>query len=194
MFECKNLLLSATVRRCSLVLIALWACTFRPSIAQDTVTCENELQQAEAEYIEGSFDEAIRTVLECLESPNVETSQQVEAYRLLALALIRQDELPEARAAIVELLDVNPEYEPDPIADPPAYTALVDIVKQQVQPVAEETVEPPPEESWFRSNLRWLVSGGAVVVGSVLAIVLSQGGGDEPPSGSPSLPPPPDVP
>lgn len=104
--------------------------------------------------------------------------------------MIRKDELAEARAAIVQLFDIYPEYEPDPIIDPPSYTALVDIVKQQIRPVSEVD-ESPPQQSWFRTNMRWLVSGGAVVVGGVLAAVLI-GGGDG--SQSDTLPPPPAVP
>ncbi len=162
-----------------------------PAVGQNTNTCGEQLEEAETSYVEGRFDEAIRLVLRCLDRNDVETAQAIDAYRLLALALIRKDELPDARAAIVQLLDVYPEYEPDPIVDPPSFRALVDIVKQQLSPVATDTSEPPARRSWFRSNLKWILPGGAVVVGGVLAAVLAQGGG----SGGPSqLPPPPGAP
>lgn len=189
MYACNTPWLGSIAKLHLLMLIAVLACTARPGFGQAADTCDEELEEAETRYIEGQFDESIRVVLTCLNRAEIDTVHAIEGYRLLALALIRKDELPEARAAIVQLFDVYPEYEPDPVADPPAYTALVDIVKQQVLPTAEAS-EPPPQQSWFQSNLRWLLSGGAVVAGGVLAAVLMQGGD----SGSPSLPPPPAVP
>jgi len=189
MYVCKSPRLGAVAKPPLLLLIAILACTARPSLGQAENTCDEELSAAETNYIEGQFDEAIRLTLTCLNRSEIDTTHAISGYRLLALALIRKDELPEARAAIVQLFDVYPEYEPDPVTDPPSYTALVDIVRQQILPTAEAS-EPPPQRSWFRSNLRWLLSGGAVVAGGVLAAVLMQGG-DSP---SPSLPPPPPVP
>jgi len=189
MIDLRNACTGAYARLSFFAVVALLACTPRTAAAQAANVCGEVIEEAETSYVEGRFDEAIQLLLTCLDGPDVETAQAITAYRLLALALIRKDELAEARAAIVQLFDIYPEYEADPIIDPPAYTALVDIVKQQVRPVSEVD-EPPPEQSWFRSNMRWLVSGGAVVVGGVLAAVLIGGDG----SGSDTLPPPPTVP
>lgn len=178
------------VRRFLTALILLMAAV-PYATAQTTNSCDEELETAEMSYVEGRFDDAIRLLLTCLERADIETAQAIDGYRLLALALIRKDELPDARAAIVQLLDIYPEYEPDPIADPPAYTALVDIVKQQVTPATAELDEPAAQPSWFRQNLKWILPGGAVVVGGFLAAVLSGGGGG---GGATPLPPPPGAP
>lgn len=179
------------VRR-PLAVVLFLALTVPIAAAQEASTCDEELEAAESAYVEGRFDDAIQTAVSCLDRADIETAQAVEGYRLLALALIRKDELPDARAAIVRLLDVYPEYEPDPIVDPPSYTALVDIVRQQVGPQTADVSEPAAAEpSWFRQNMKWILPGGAVVFGGFLAAVLSGGNGG---GGSNTLPPPPGAP
>lgn len=174
-----------------LLTIFLLAAAAPLATAQPTNTCDEEIGAAETSYVEGRFDNAIRLLLLCLDREDIETAQAIEGYRLLALALIRKDELPDARAAIVQLLDVYPDYEPDPVTDPPSYTALVDIVKQQVAPTTAQVEEPSATPSWFRQNMKWILPGSAVVVGGFLAAVLAGGGGG---GGSNTLPPPPGPP
>jgi Tfp pilus assembly protein PilF len=55
-----------------------------------------------------------------------------QANRLLALTQLKQGDLVAARAAVLEILAVAPEYRADPVQDVPAYVSLVNVVRQQV--------------------------------------------------------------
>jgi hypothetical protein len=117
---------------------------------------------------------------------------------LLSLSHLRLNELQQARSAIVNIFGVRPEYEADPVEDPPEYVSLVSIVRRDVQPEA-----PPAEEQdddrtpFFRRTSTWLGLAGSVAVGGVVTfLTLGQGGdgGEEPPPGPGQLPPPPSTP
>lgn len=170
-------------------LAALLNVSFAPSsTAQQVRTCDELIQESDGMYRDGQFDRAVQLVNECLEKGDLSREDLVASYRLMALAYIRMDELGDARMAVLHLLNAAPEYVPDPIADPPDYTVLVEIVKREFQPPAEPTVE---RRSWFVANAAWLVSGGLAVAGGILAAVLLPKQGS--PEG-PTLPPPPGMP
>lgn len=115
--------------------------------------CEDVLAEAEQRYQEQDYGSVEPYVIECVYRPGVTERQLTEAYRLLALAYIRQDLLADAQLTIVKLFGVDYAYEPDPVADPPFYVALVSAVKDQLRveavPAAGETElstasGPPP--------------------------------------------------
>ncbi|MEM6285514.1 MAG: helix-hairpin-helix domain-containing protein [Bacteroidota bacterium] len=95
--------------------------------------CEDVLAEAEQRYLEQDFDSVEPYVIECVYRPGVTERQLQDAYRLLALAYIRQDLLADAQLTIVKLFGVDYEYEPDPVSDPPFYVALVTAVKDQLR-------------------------------------------------------------
>jgi len=177
-------------------------------LAQDT--CEQAYLTAEEQYRGGEFGLAISTLAGCIERPGtLEPEREIPVYRLLALSYIRQGDLDEAQIAILELLSRHPEYEADPVADPPAYASLVTLVRQRftaVQPPAGEaqpdTIPREPEEeperrrSFLRSPVTWLsVGGGAILTTIILVATGGGGGGNGGPGGSGgSLPTPPNLP
>jgi tetratricopeptide (TPR) repeat protein len=169
--------------------------------AQASEECRQAVAEAEVQYVEGRFDEVISTLSKCTDRDDILVVDAVAAYRLIALAYIRIGDVEEARISITELLNRQPEYEPDPVEDIPSYVALVNLVKRALlldaasPEVAEESLPADvPEErprSWFRSHAGWLVGGGSAVAVGIVAILLTGGGGESGPSalpGPPALP------
>ena len=95
--------------------------------------CPAALAEAERRYQEQDYAAVEPAVSTCIYSAEAAPAGVQEAYRLLALSLIRQGQLPEARLTVVNLLGVNYEYRPDPVYDPPSYVSLVTAVKDQLR-------------------------------------------------------------
>lgn len=120
--------------------------------AQDAPPCEALLASAEERYVQLEFAEAESLVRACLAQPTLQPAEAVASYRLLTLVFLRQDELPDAKGAVLRLLSTAPEYEPNPTKDPPDYVALVTSVKQilladrALPPPDSSLAEPPPAE------------------------------------------------
>lgn len=170
--------------------------------AQALLVCERALTAAEEQYLDAAYDEALRLVAACLNQDDIPQQQAVSAYRLLALIHLKQDALDSARAAVVNLLGIDPTYTADPINSPPAYVSLVAIVQRDLQRTAEEQgSEEPARTPFFRRTSTW-VTMSSILVGSGVATVLalgggggnSDGGGEPPSSGPDSLPIPPSTP
>ena len=174
---------------------------FGTIFAQSQNECEEELKTAQKKMETGKFDEAIDLITQCLNKDGISNETKKQAYRLLGLTYIAKDYLGEARNAVGKLLDIVPNYQPDPDQDPPSF---VDIVEEQIaersQPVKQPDVKSAAveEEKSGKSDksLWWWIGGGAVVA-LVAIIVLAAGGGDDDGGGDPpaaSLPNPPDLP
>ena len=159
-----------------------------PAGAQPADTCDEMLDDAEAAYVDARFDRTIHLVDECLRTGQAGREDYIGAYRLLALSYIRMDRLGDARLAVLHLLNEVPDYQADPITDPPDYQVLVESVQAQFTASDQST----QERSWFAANSRWLIGGGAAVVGGILTAILMQSGTS--PGGDSGLPPPPDLP
>lgn len=167
--------------------------------AQDaTWGCPEALESSETLYVEGRYDEVIQVVSSCLRTGTPTAEMAVAAYRLMALSYIKRGEIEEAKLAILQLFGRDATYQPDPIRDLPAYTSLVNLVRQQVELRAEPepTERREPERSArTRSNRRWLVASGAILLGGVVtALTLGDGGTVGGGGGSDMLPLPPGVP
>ena len=154
--------------------------------AQD-IDIEKTLTDAEQKYTEGRFDETIALLTVCIDSPNVTREQKQRAYRLMGLTYIAKDYLTEAKISIENLLKLVPNYQPDPIFDPPPFINLVKEVQDET--VAKQVTTKEEEPS---SNIWWYVGGGAAVV--LVGAVLLSGGSDEETTQPQSLPAPPDIP
>lgn len=177
----------------------------RPAVAQEESSCEEAFEAAETAYLDGDFEAATRLLSPCLDRTDLSEERTVQAYRLLSLAHLQQDELPEARAAVINILNVQPGYEADPVEDPPPYVSLVSIVRRDVQPAQraeadDEAAEEDRSTPFFRRTSTWVSIAGSLLVGGVVTFVtLGQGGGDgggggDPPGGSDPLPEPPGTP
>ena len=180
-----------------LLLIAL---ILTPAVqAQAQTKCDELLKNAEEQYRIGRFPEAIAMLNECLAEPDIPKEKMTAAHRLKALAFMSQNLESEAKNAVRKLLELVPDYLPDPSRDKPTFIKLVEEVKQEqlsLEAVKEEetpTVEPKPQKEREPEDLseiipekkegvgakKWLFVGGAgLLAGGVLAILASGGGED----------------
>ncbi|MDX1532311.1 MAG: hypothetical protein R3362_12345, partial [Rhodothermales bacterium] len=113
--------------------------------------CENVLVRAQEQYVARSFAMARLLIEECLASRVVDDESDAHLHRLLALVLLRQDDTYGAEGAVVRLLSLDPEFEPDPVDDPPAFVGLVAAMKVRLRraqlPAAARAAEPEPTEA-----------------------------------------------
>jgi hypothetical protein len=80
-------------------------------------------------YTEAKFDGAIQRLTQCLDAGQFSVIDQQKAYHLIGLSYIGTQLMDQARQAVEELLTIAPNYQPDPIYDPPAWDQLVTEVK-----------------------------------------------------------------
>lgn len=167
-----------------------------PNVVRGQAACERVLSEAEAHYVTGSFTDAINILAPCVRSFPAGSDEDRAAHRLLALAYLRNGEIEESRLVIVELFERNPDYEADPVSDPPAYVSMVNLVREE-SGVGSSTVSgggaggAAPPRTWLRSPRTWLiVAGSSAVVATLLVLGASGGGGN----GSDALPLPPAFP
>lgn len=109
------------------LLLALLASLALPVAAQ---RCNTALNDADEQYRTGEFDEAIERLTTCLDRNAFSDEERRRAFRLLGLAYIGKDRENDARSAVRSLLEVAPDYQPDPAVDPPPFVAMVAEVKR----------------------------------------------------------------
>jgi tetratricopeptide (TPR) repeat protein len=147
---------------------------------QQDIECNEKILRAEQLYIIGRFDEAITILTECFDKGGLTDDQKMRAYRLLGLSYIAKDYLEDARSAIRKLLDMVPEYMPDPVQDPPPFTKLVEEVKEQREEEADQDLAGLIPDSKERKNKMWLIIGGALLIGGgAAAAIMLTGKKDE---------------
>lgn len=134
-----------------LLLLAVGILPLTAAMAQESRQCEEILGYAETYYEQNRIDEAISLLADCLRGEGVPDDVAVRGYRLLALAFLRNDDVAQARLAVVELLGLDPTYKPDPVTDLPVYNSLVESTRRQLaieQTLAQTNpVEEPPAEA-----------------------------------------------
>ena len=99
-----------------------------PAMAQN---CNRALERAETSYQAGEFDSTIDRLTTCIEAGQFSDEERRKAYRLIGLSYIGKDREADARAAVAALLDVAPNYEPDPALDPPPFVRMVAEMRRQ---------------------------------------------------------------
>ena len=125
----------------SLLAVAIAAvCLLRPGAAGAQSTpeptpepgCSRALALADSQYAEQVYTAVEPLLLECFSDLSATPREVQQAYRLLALASVKQGLLPEARQAIARLLYADGEYTADPLVDLPDYIDLVAKVRQEL--------------------------------------------------------------
>ena len=199
---------SMVINKClALVIICAFLFTMQfdfaaASPAQAQEKCDTAIPDAEKKYNAGRFDEAISILENCLPGGFTE-KERGKAYRIIALAYVGKDYLEQARKAVKKLLELVPDWEPDPIQDPPQFQRMVEEMKQKMKtqkqeqpPVEEEQIiEIPAEPQQLLTakkggSKKFLFIGGGVAVAGALVVALVAGGG----GGGNRLPKPPDLP
>lgn len=130
-------------------------CAVPDAAAQDRPPCEQVVELAETLYAQGRFDEVVSLVSECLNDEDVAVPTAVRGYRIMALALLRNDAVADARLAVIELLARDPSYIGDPIQDLPAYVALVANTREQLGLPEDPTAdaEDPVDEGMGETEI-----------------------------------------
>ena len=94
-----------------------------------------ELKRARDRFEFGSFAEAAGTVRGWLaDHPDASGDDAVEAYRMLGISELKLGDLPQARAAFVSLLSLDPDYTLDPFLFEPKVVEFFDEVKREHEP------------------------------------------------------------
>lgn len=100
-----------------------------------SVSCQQALDTASAQYVQGAYADAEFVLTDCLNRNliYIPDTEYVPALKLLALLYIKAGNIPQAQSAIDRLLSMKADYAPDPVQDPPGYVALVEIRKKVSQ-------------------------------------------------------------
>ncbi|MDX1547567.1 MAG: FlgD immunoglobulin-like domain containing protein [Rhodothermales bacterium] len=171
-------------RHAGLLLLALLGPVFVAPAGQALAqtACENELADAEQAYTFGRFDEAIRLLHRCLDARTATEKERRMAYRLIGLSYLGKDVLSEARESVRRLLELVPDYTPDPDQDPPPFVEMVQDVRREMRREPTRPEPPPPAAEREKRGVRtWLLLGGGAALAGVGAVLLASGGDDPPP-------------
>jgi hypothetical protein len=99
-------------------LIIITAFTVLGSLNKTNAQCLENLRQARTIYDEGRLHEIYDVLKGCLEGDNLNEEEKTEAYRLIILSYIYQDQPLKADEAMLGLLHMNKLYKTDPETDP----------------------------------------------------------------------------
>ena len=151
------------------------------ALAQESDSCDTSLAQAQEAYYAAEFETAADRLRPCTQAQTLPDSVRARMYRLLSFVYLGQNDETAARQAVGSLLDLEPDYAPDPTQDRPDFVALVEEAKKRRRARAEA------DEDEDRRWVRWTLGAAAAALGT--AAVLLLGGGDSG-DGTESLPPP----
>lgn len=158
--------------------VLLVGATFvRPVHAQQG-NCPEILQTAQSNYDLGRFDDVISLLQPCLDSTAFSDEERRRAYRLMGLSYLAKDAENDAREAVKNLLELVPNYQTNPVEDPPTFVRMVEDVRREMgtreQPSTEPT--PPPQRPTQAKSGggigKWLLIGGGVAAAAVIAYFL----------------------
>ncbi len=94
-----------------------------------------DLKRARDRFEFGAFADAAGTIRRWLaEHPDAAGDDAIEAYRMLGIAELKLGDQPEARAAFVSLLSLDPDYALDPFLVEPKVVDFFDGVKREKEP------------------------------------------------------------
>jgi outer membrane receptor for ferrienterochelin and colicins len=88
------------------------------------------IDDASAKYKNGNFEEVIEMMQKCINS-GFDDKQKVQAYRLIAKTQLELDNDSLAQNAIVSLLQIEPQFQPDYLTDPTRFIEVLQEIKEQ---------------------------------------------------------------
>jgi len=163
------------------------------ALAQTQTNCSSKLKQAEQKFSDALFDEVIVLLEPCMKDGNLTLEEKGRAYELLSKTYVAQSYIEQATTSIRKLLELVPNYKPNPERDTPPFIAQVEQIRNQMREEKEAAVTEPVTEAAFPQTWH-LIAGGAVVAGVAAYFVFKKeeaGVVPPPPSvlpGPPSLP------
>jgi hypothetical protein len=94
-----------------------------------------ELKRAKDRFEFGAWADAAGTLRQMLSGdPDLSEDEAIDAWRMLGIAEYHLGDLPQARAAFVNLLSHDPDYSLDPFLVPPPIVEFFDRVKRDHEP------------------------------------------------------------
>lgn len=103
------------------ILFILISLAFSNSFGQD---CANTLAEAKDVYEQGLLEKVPKILDNCLKTEGFKKAQQIEAYKLLTLTYLFDDQQTKADEAMLQLLKLEPELEVNPAVDPIEFIEL----------------------------------------------------------------------
>lgn len=166
-------------------------------------TCEELLAEAENKYFEGLLDQTIELVNVCLNQQNITVEQREKGYKLLGKAYHAKGLLEQAKDNIRKLLELIPNWQPNPNIDTPSFARMAEEViaemeRQEEQAEREQAeqptapTEPATERDGGGGKTLLLIAGGGGLAAAALILALAGGGGGG--AANNQLPDPPPLP
>jgi len=90
------------------------------------------INEANLNYSEGNFDEALNLAKNCLDSQS-DINKKIEALRLISKTYLALDKDSAAVAAAMEIIELKPKFEPSYLTDPPQFIEIIDNLKKLTQ-------------------------------------------------------------
>lgn len=110
--------------------------------------CLDTLAAAEEAYRNRNYEQAVALASQCTDRA-LPDEVAIRTYRTITLASLRQGALIQARSAVENILQIDPNYTADPVNDPPSYDLFVSMVRQGTDVGGERNVaeDEPPDEN-----------------------------------------------
>lgn len=106
-----------------------------PLLLAVALTAHPQLKRAKDKFEFGSYADAAGALRQLLSGePDLSDAEAIDAYRMLGISEYQLGDLPQARAAFVNLLSFDPDYALDPFLVPPAIVEFFDRVKKEHEP------------------------------------------------------------
>lgn len=109
--------------------------SFVPLLVALALAAPPELKRAKDRFEFGAYADAAGALRQLLSAdPDLTPAEAIDAYRMLGIAEYHLGDLPQARAAFVNLLSFEPDYALDPFLVPPPIVEFFDRVKKEHEP------------------------------------------------------------
>jgi len=102
------------------------------------------IDDANRNYEIGKFDDVISDMTSCI-SNGFNSAQKVQAYRLLSKSYMVTDQDSAAQMAAASLINIQPDYQPDYISDPPKFIEIIEKLKLEGVTVTVTSVSKKAE-------------------------------------------------
>ena len=108
--------------------------------------CQGEFEKANTSYTGGNFDESKAYIQSCFNKSNVTSRDLANGYRLLALNYLGLGKESDMRGAIIELIRIDSNFQPDKVLDPPVFVKMVEEVTADYESLSTENDANPDKD------------------------------------------------
>lgn len=155
-----------------LIVTSLLFLTFQVICSTAAAQEKKSLYKAKAriKYYVGEIDSARVLINELLNQKSVTISEKIDAFELLALCHIAQDEEEQAKNVLRKIIELDENYRPNlSVLIEPDFVKLVGRIREESGDVVKQNISPT------KGRWPWLVAG-AGVVGGVAVFLATRGG------------------